>query len=62
MGNGDPLKETENMLEDENDKQVRMSTGDPLKKNEMFRDEKGKWVRTYADVASTGKLSNDRER
>ena len=50
------------MLEDENDKQVRMSTGDPLKKNEMFRDEKGKWVRTYADVASTGKLSNDRER
>ena len=83
-GTVEPLKETENMLEDKNDKQVRtitgmllkkeeiirdendkqvlMSTGEPLKKNEIFRDEKRKLVRTYADVVSTGDLSNERER
>ena len=47
---------------DGNDKQVRMSTGEPLKNEEMFRYEKGKQVRTYADVVSTGELSNERER
>ena len=48
------------MTEDENDKHVYMSTGGPLKKKEMPKDERGKRVRTYADVISTWKLSNDR--
>ena len=34
-GIGEPLKETKYRLEDENNKQVRMSTGDPLKKKYM---------------------------
>ena len=33
-----------------------------IKKKEMFRDKKGKWVHTYADIISTGKLSKDRGR
>ena len=63
-GTGEPLKETENMLEDKmiksyaqaqevnlkrkhffkdgKYKQIRMSTGEPLKNKEMFRDEKTK--------------------
>ena len=36
--------------------------GRAIEKKEMFRDEKVKHVRTYADVVSTGKLSNERER
>ena len=32
LGTGEPLKETENMLEDENNKQVRTVTGRPQKK------------------------------
>ena len=32
LGTGEPLKETENMLEDENDKQVLTSTEGSLKK------------------------------
>ena len=50
------------MLEDKNDKQVRMSTGGALKKKEMPRDEKGEYVCTYSDVVSTRKLSNEREK
>ena len=50
------------MLREENDKQVRTSTGEPLKKKEMFREGKRKQVRTYADAVSRGKLSNERER
>ena len=50
------------MFTDENDKHVRTITGEPLKKKEIFRDEKVKQVRTYADVISTGKFSNGRER
>ena len=50
------------MLEDKNEKQVRTSTGGPLKNTEMPRDEHGKWVRTYADIVSTGKFSNEREK
>ena len=60
-GTGDPLKETKNMLEDKNGKQVRKSIGGPLKKD-MLRDKKENQVGTYADVLSTGKLSNDREK
>ena len=56
----EPLKETENMLEDENNKQARTITGGPLKKNEIDRGNKGKWVRTYCVVVSTGKLTNER--
>ena len=48
------------MLRDENDKQVRTITGDPLKKKEMFRGGELKQVHTYADLVSTGKLSNKR--
>ena len=50
------------MLEDENDKQVRTRTGGPLKKKYMPRDNKGKRVHTYADVISTGKFSNNRDK
>ena len=32
---GEPLKETKKMLEDENDKQVGTIIGGPLKNNEM---------------------------
>ena len=35
---GEPVKEIKNILEDENDKQLRMSTGGPLKNKEMIRD------------------------
>ena len=41
MGAGDPLKETKNMLEDENGKQVRKITEGKLKKKEMPRDKGG---------------------
>ena len=43
---GEPLKETKNMLEKENDKQVRMSIGGQLENKDMVRDENGKQVRT----------------
>ena len=46
----------------ENDKLVRMITGKTLKKKVMFRDKTGKWVRTYTDVVSSGKLIKDRGR
>ena len=59
---GDPLKETKNMIEDENEKQVHMSTEGLLKKKEIPRYKEGKQVHTYADVVSTGKLSNEREK
>ena len=55
-----PLKK-KGMLRDKNDKQVCTSTGEPLKKKEIFRDENLKQVRTYADVVSIGKISNERE-
>ena len=75
LGTGEILKETKNMLEDENYKQARtrirgplknkemirdklMSTGDPLNKKEILRDENGKQVRAYAGAVSTGMLSN----
>ena len=45
-GTGEPAKETRDTLEDENDKQVRMITGGPLKKKDMLRDENVKQVRT----------------
>ena len=54
----EPLKETKNILEDENDKQILMSTGGPTKKNYIPRDKKGNQLCTYADVVYTGKLSN----
>ena len=34
------------MLEDENEKQVRTSTGGILENNKMPKDKRGKWVRT----------------
>ena len=43
---GEPLKETKNMLEKENDKQVRMSIGGQLENKDMVRDENSKQVRT----------------
>ena len=49
------------MIRDDNDAQVRMGTWEPVKKKEMFRDKKLKRVRTYAEVLSTGNLSNKRE-
>ena len=45
-----------------NYKQVRAITGETLKNKEMFRDKNGKWVHTYADIISAGKLSKDRGR
>ena len=53
---GEPLKETKKMPEDKNDKQVRTSTGGPLKKRDIPRHKKGKWVSTYSDLVSTGKF------
>ena len=44
-GTGEPLKETKDMLEDENNKQARTSTGGPLKNKEMLRDGNDKQVR-----------------
>ena len=38
-----------------------MITGGTLEKNDIPRDEKVKRVRTYPDIVSTGKLSNERE-
>ena len=55
-GNGEPLKETKDMLEYENDKQVRTSTVEPLKDKEMLREENDKRVRT-----STGEPLKERE-
>ena len=37
-GTGDPPKESKTMLEDENEKQERTSTGEPLKKKKMPKD------------------------
>ena len=48
------------MIKDENDKQVRTIMGDSLKNKELFREKKGKRVRIYSDIVSTGKLSNER--
>ena len=45
-GNVELLKETENIIEDENDKQVLTSTGGTLKNTEMLRDENDKHIRT----------------
>ena len=39
-------KETNDMLEDENDKQVCTSTGRPLKNKEMLRDKNDKQIHT----------------
>ena len=50
------------MLEDENDKHVRTITGGTLKDKEMPREENRKRVCTYADVVSTGKISDEREK
>ena len=50
------------MFEDENEKQVRTSTGWLLKNKEMPKDENVKRVRNYANVVSTKKLSNEREK
>ena len=36
--------------------------GEKLKKKKMFIDKKEKWVRTYAEILSTGNFSNERER
>ena len=53
LGIVETLKETKNVLEDENDKKVRTSTGDLLKDKEIPKDEKVKRVSTYSDVVST---------
>ena len=45
-GSGEPQKETKDILEDENNKQVCTSTGDPLKKKEILRDQNDKQVGT----------------
>ena len=45
LGTGDPLKETKNVLEDENDKQVHTIIGGILKKKEIPRD---KMINRYA--------------
>ena len=58
---GGPLKKKE-MIRDVNDKQVYMSMGESLKKKEMFRDKREKRVRTYADLVSTGNISNKKDR
>ena len=50
------------MLEDKNDKQVPTNTGGPFKQKEMTRVKNGKFVRTYDDILSTGRLSNKREK
>ena len=48
------------MIRDENDKQLLTITGGTFKKKDMFRDEKGKQLRTYTDILSTWELSNKR--
>ena len=50
------------MIENENDKQVHMSTEMSLKNKKVHRDKNKKWVRNYNYVVSTCKLSNDREK
>ena len=45
-GTGDPTKETQNMLEDKNDKQVRTSTVGKFKDKYILRDENYKQVFT----------------
>ena len=56
LGNGEPLKETKDMLKDENDKQVCTSIGGPLKNKEMLRDKNYKHLRT-----STGEPMKKKE-
>ena len=46
LGAGEPLKETKDMLEDENNRQVCTSTVSPLKNKDMLRDKNDKQVRT----------------
>ena len=50
------------MLEKENEKQVRTSTGEPLKMKDMPRDKRVKYVCTYADIVYTRNLSNKIEK
>ena len=45
-GTVEPLKETKDMLEDENDKQVLMIIGRPLENKEILRDKNDKQVHT----------------
>ena len=46
LGTGEPLKETKDILEDENNEQVRTSTGEPFINKMMLRDENEKLIRT----------------
>ena len=55
-GAGEPLKETKNILEDEHDKQVRMSIGGQLEKKENLKDKNHEQVRT-----STGEPMKNKE-
>ena len=58
---GGKLKKRD-MVIDENDKQVRTSTGQPLKRKQMFKKKRVEMARTYADILSTGNISDERER
>ena len=61
-GTGEPLKETKNMLEEKNEKQVLTITAEPPKNKYIPKYEEGKRVRNCSDVVSTRKLSNNREK
>ena len=50
------------MLEYKNNKQVNTSKLGPLKKEEIPKDKRVKWARTYNDVVSTWKISNKIEK
>ena len=50
------------MLEDKNEIQVRTSIRGPSKKKVIPRERRGERARTYDDVISTRKCSNEREK
>ena len=62
LGIGDPRKETKNMLEKKNDKQVRTNIGGTLKDKEVPRDKKDKRVCTHAGVVYIEIFSNEIEK
>ena len=55
LGTGEPLKETKNMLEGENDKEIHTRIGRPVKKEDMLKDKNDKQVRTHRHKRDIGR-------
>ena len=55
LGTGESLKETENIFEDDNYKQVQMRIGGTSKKKNMLRDQDDKQVHTRTGYLLTNK-------